>query len=303
MTKTGRQKDYPRCDNPSSHPPSGTVAGYKHAFKNGLEMLSFEDTSFGVQECQLNLAELYPDSGERSDFEKRFEAFVGGDEVTRRLFELSGDRMKYRTEVFVSDRIDDRPPLMLLLGNPASHSIASDLCFAFEKSGSEHRFWKVLREVGILNFLDQATIEARRKALLELQYDSPFRVSIAVFYSIPSPASSLGWSGVSGVRRLLGARAFKKITYFEEKRIQDLMFRFISPAGGIIAFQKDAYDGVRSQDSPAYSRDRANQGVLVGEYKLDENIRLAGSPPTRLMQSARSKWVLKKHRNWLCERP
>jgi hypothetical protein len=262
-------------------------------------MLSFDDTTFGIQDCKLNLGELYPGVKERSDFKKRFEAFIASDEATHGLFELSDDILTYKTEVFASDRIDDRPALLLLLGNPASHSVASGWCFAFEKSGSEHRFWKVLREVGILTFFDQGSNEARREALWELHYSSPFRVSIAVFFSIPSPASARGWSGVSGVRRLLRARAFRAITTYEEKRIQSLVSRFISPTGGILAFQKDAYNGVRSQDSPAYSREQANQGLLVGKYRLDENIHLAGSPPTRVMQSERSKQVLEKHKNWL----
>lgn len=30
-----------------------------------MEMLSFDDTTFGVQECKLNLAKLYPEPGER----------------------------------------------------------------------------------------------------------------------------------------------------------------------------------------------------------------------------------------------
>ena len=181
-----------------------------------MEILTFDDTTFGAQHCELNLARLYPDLPERRDFQLRYEAFVRTDEFTQQLFSISGDTLQYTTEVFASNRTDDRPPLLLLLGNPANHSVVSGLCFAFEKSGSEHRFWKVLREVGILNFLNQTSIEARREALLKLQYESPFRVSIAAFYSLPSPASR-GWSGVSGIRKLLGARAFKAITSAEEK--------------------------------------------------------------------------------------
>ena len=266
------------------------------------EMLSFDDTTFGAQECELNLAKLYPELKDRKDFEKRFESFIESDEFTRRLFYLSGDTLKYRTEVFASDRIDSRPPLFLLLGNPASHSVVSGLCFAFERDGKEHRFWKVLREVGILTISGQASIEARREALLELQYDSPFRISIAMFYSIPSPASARGWSGVNGIRKLLRARAFREITIYEEKRIQNLVSRFLRTDGGILAFQKDAYNGVRSGDSPAYCRGRANRGLLVGKYKFDENIRLAGSPPTRMMQAGQSRQVLEMYKNWLRRR-
>ena len=45
-------------------------------------MLSFDDTTFGTQECELNLAKLYPELRERRDFEKRFESFVESDEFT-----------------------------------------------------------------------------------------------------------------------------------------------------------------------------------------------------------------------------
>lgn len=267
-----------------------------------MEVLTFDDTTFGAQQCELNLARLYPESPERRDFQSRYEDFVRTDEFTQQLFSISGDTLQYTTEVFASDRIDDRPPLLLLLGNPASHSVVSGLCFAFEKSGSEHRFWKVLSEVGVLNFQDQTSIAARWEALRNLQYESPFRVTIAVFYSLPTPASH-AWSGVSGIRKLLGARAFKAITSAEENRIQNLVSRFLYPAGGILAFQKDAYNGVRSPDSPPYSQASVYQGLLVRKYKLDENIRLAGSPPTRRMYSDRTRHVLEQHKNWLCGRP
>lgn len=66
--------------------PAGQLLGAIEP--SGTEMLSFDDTTFGVQECELNLTELYPELRERKDFQKRLEAFVESDEITRRLLYL-----------------------------------------------------------------------------------------------------------------------------------------------------------------------------------------------------------------------
>jgi hypothetical protein len=197
---------------------------------------------------------------------------------------------------------------LLLLGNPASHSVAAGMCFAFERGGQEHRFWRMLEEAGILTFLEQPPISAepiekneiKRNALLELKYRSPFRVGIAVFYSFPSSASDPKWSGVLGLRTLFRSKALRIISHHEENRIDGLITKFIgSTVGGIITFQKDAYDRVRSVDSPAYSQELANSGLLQGKYKNSRNILLAGAPPTRLAHTNISKSAMLDYKNWL----
>jgi hypothetical protein len=273
-------------------------------------MLTYNDRTFGIQEFELNLLKLYPVFHERQAFRSRFAEFLKSDSSNESIFSLQGDSLKYRSEVFVSDKIDDRPPLLLLAGNPASHSVAEGICFAFERDGQEHRFWRMLDETGILTFLDQPPvsedpkeiIEFKRNALLELEYQSPFRVGIAVFYSFPSAASVIKWSGVSGVNKLFRAKAFDIISRQEEDRIDRLITRFIGPTGGIITFQKDAYNRVRSSDAPVYSKEWANQGLLRGKYKLGQNIFLAGAPPTRLARSSKSKSTMIDYKDWLSQK-
>jgi len=217
--------------------------------------------------------------------------------------------LKYSSEVFVSDKMDNRPPLLLLLGNPASHSVDAGMCFAFERGGQEHRFWRNLKEAGILTFLEQPPLNAdpiekntvRRNALRELDYLSPFRLGIAAFYSLPSTSSDPKWSGVMGIRKLLGARAFGIISIHEEIRIDKLISRFIGITGGIIAFQKDAYNGVRSYDTQKYSTDLAFQGLLQGKYKRGLNIFLVGAPPTRMANTTFGKKAMLKYRLWLSQ--
>lgn len=272
-------------------------------------MLIFDDTTFGIQECKLDLSGLYPTINERLAFDTRFNDFIKSDSANQQIFTLQGDTLKYYSEVFISDRVDNRPPLLLLLGNPASHSVAAGMCFAFEKSGREHRFWRILEETGILTFLKQPSIstdpvemnESKRNALLELKYLSPFRIGIAVFYSLPSSASDRRWSGVSGVKKLFRAKAFDRISLQEEKRIGILISKFMGPTGGIISFQKDAYNRVRSENTPAYSLDLAMRGLLRGEHKSGQQLFLAGSPPTRRMQTTRGKSALLQCKIWLSQ--
>ena len=269
----------------------------------------YDDRAFGAQECKLDLRELFPAIDERRDFHNRFEDFLKSDPSNRNVFTLKGELLAYKSEVFVSDRIDNRPPLLLLLGNPASHSVAEGVCLAYEKGGQEHRFWRLLDETGVLTFLDlppissdlKKNIETRRNSLLELNYRSPFRIGIAVFYSLPSPASDKEWQGVSGIKKLLGANAFKKISLQEEARISLLISRFIGSRGGIITFQKDAYESVRSQDTPAYAQQLARHGKLVGNYRKGRNIVLAGAPPTREAYWFSSKKTMQKYKILLTE--
>jgi hypothetical protein len=36
----------------------------------------------------------------------------------------------------------------VFFGNPAFHSVHSEMFFSFESNGREHRFWKVLKKAG-----------------------------------------------------------------------------------------------------------------------------------------------------------
>jgi hypothetical protein len=272
-------------------------------------MLSYDNNkTFGVQEFKLNLLDLYPSVDELKGLKKRYSEFVECDRYTQKIFSLKEDILTYSSEVFISDKIDKRPPLLLLLGNPASHSIIAGMCFAFEKDHQEHRFWRLLEKTEILKFSHQSPLSAdpneinemRRNALWELNYQSPFRIGIAVFYSLPSPASNK-WSGVSGLIKLLGIKAFRILTIQEEIRIATLVSRFIGSSGGIITFQKDAYEGIRSPESRTYEINEARLNELKGKYKGGQHIFLAGAPPTREANWAYSKNAMVQYKNWLTQ--
>jgi hypothetical protein len=148
-------------------------------------LLIYDNTTFGIHRCELLLSALYPTSGDLHNFHIRFKQFIDSDSTNRNIFYLEDDRLIYFTETFISDQEDDRPPVLLLLGNPASHSIDAGMCFSFEGDGKEHRFWKGLEKASILSFTypassseDSVTMNTkRREALMYLDYVSPLNCS------------------------------------------------------------------------------------------------------------------------------
>jgi hypothetical protein len=107
--------------------------------------------------------------------------------------------------------------------------------------------------------------------------------------------------GGQWTKKAVGAEAFRMITREEEHRIEMLVSKFLPSGGAMIAFQKDAYNGVRSPETPIYSSKQARQGALLGKYRDSENVLLVGSPPTRWMHSHTVQTALLNYQHWLLE--
>jgi len=117
--------------------------------------------------------------------------------------------------------------------------------------------------------------------LLNLRYDSPFRIGLCVFISMPS-APSGPWSGIAGVQKLIGAKAMKELEKEESQRVIECAKKFLGSNGVAVAFQKNAWNGLKSDKDISYSIDDARNGKLKGTLKDAPNIPLLGVPPTRL---------------------
>jgi hypothetical protein len=68
----------------------------------------------------------------RQAFHARFNKFVDSDATMKEVVFLEDDKLRYFSESFVSPKVDARLPLLILLGNPAPHSVLSGICFAYE---------------------------------------------------------------------------------------------------------------------------------------------------------------------------
>ena len=102
--------------------------------------------------CEIDLKKLLPAPIQRERFNKKWKDFLESDPCNKDLFDLKGDRLKYQSEQLIPSKPDDRPPLLLVLGNPASHSVKEGMFFSFEGNKKEHRFWKhILKPAGLLD--------------------------------------------------------------------------------------------------------------------------------------------------------
>lgn len=267
-------------------------------------LLTFQDYKLGVQSVTLNIKALDTTQKQREKFEKKFQEFMESDAVHPKIIQRTDDKVTYKTECIIPKERDLRPPLLLIFGNPASHSVYSEMFFSSERNGKEHHIWKILSNASILSFptltKDNSSKnvgnynQLKKEQLYKLSYESPFRIGLAVYYSMPSTASKpKSWAGVIGLESLFGRKALREIAECEKDRITRIIERFISPDGAVFTFQKDAYSAIKDSASPEYSRAKAIAGQLIGRCQFDSNIKLFGCPPTRLLRGRKSVALLK----------
>jgi hypothetical protein len=91
--------------------------------------------------------------------------------------------------------------------------------------------------------------------MFSLKYDSPFRIGLGVFISMPSAAGGK-WGGVAGIQKLLGVKAFKKLERAEQGRVLECTKKFVNSSGGVVAFQKNAWNALCSDGDPEYNPER-----------------------------------------------
>ncbi len=238
--------------------------------------------------CKIDLDMLLPTESECRNFDDKWASFLSSDKTNKNIFKLRKHVLEYESEQLIPIKRDKRPPLLLILGNPASHSVKEGMFFSFEGNKKEHRFWtRILKPAGVLNLSYDSNLpvkklnEQRKKQLLALDYESPFRIGLCVFITIPS-APGGKWGGVAGVQKLIGIRALRLLEIGETKRIQLCVKKFIGTNGKVVVFQKNAWNALRSSKDPEYKLALAKDGKLKGRLKEMTKIPLLGVPPTRL---------------------
>lgn len=206
------------------------------------KLVTYRGPKPGKLECSIDLTELFPTETERKSFNDKWHLFIKSDDANKNIYKKKGNYLIYQSEQLIPSKKDPRPSLLLVFGNPASHSVKSGMFFAFKRDGNESRFWKsILKPSGILDLsfdpnqsIEKLNIE-RRELLLDLNYDSPFRIGLCVFISMPS-APGGKWGGVAGVQRLIGARALRRLERFETERVIECAKRFVTRNGKVVSF-------------------------------------------------------------------
>jgi hypothetical protein len=147
------------------------------------KVLEYRDSNSVRLKCEINLENLYKTPAEKKRFKLNWCQFIESHPYNAQIFNLKGNRLSYDSEQLIPTKTDQRPPLLLVLGNPASQSIKNGMFFSFEGNGNEHRFWKsILKKSGVLTLKCDTSLpydklnEVRKNQLLNLDYDSPYRI-------------------------------------------------------------------------------------------------------------------------------
>lgn len=262
-------------------------------------ILSYYQVCAGRDRCVIDLKNLFQSQPERALFETRWESFLNSDAANREILSRTENDLEYMTESIVPLVNDSKPSLMLLFGNPAPHSVRAGAMFSSEGSQREHRIWSFLADAGVLSFQQphgarDYDITWRVKRLFSLEYESPFQVALTSFISLPSSASDPRWSGVAGVKKLFGAKAFAVLCDSEFNRLRVSLKKFMPINGIVVAFQKDAFNALRSAATLPYSLGACLAGSLIGSIKESPNIFLGAVPPTRLIRTSQARQAFLK---------
>jgi hypothetical protein len=75
------------------------------------------------------------------------------------------------------------------------------------------------------------------------------RIGLCAYWSMPSSAGG-PWSGVAGIRRLLGKKAMEELERFERERVLEAAEKFLNNRGIAVTFQERAKRGSRDVLAP-----------------------------------------------------
>jgi hypothetical protein len=248
-------------------------------------MIKNNEIREGIIECVIDLGSVNANE-EMTEFDARWDEFFSSDKANGAILKRNGNTIKYPHKSWIPTKKDNRPSVLLLFGNSASHSVRDDIYFAYEGNGTEHRFWKVFRELGYIDI--SSNPKTMKQDFFNLNYKSPFRLGFEVIYTFPSSASKPKWSGVTGLGKLFGKKFLKLMFESEKTRLLPLIREFTKDGGAVIAIQKDAYNSMAQNN---YSLKRAEKFELRSE--IDNSIRVFGTPPTRRLYTIKMKEILR----------
>lgn len=251
-----------------------------------MSIITYTKKELGSYTCRLDLDQVFNNSNERVRFESKWLDFMHSDTWNSKVFYKDKNIIQYYHKSWIPEKPSRKPKLLLLAGNPAPHSTYKSVCFGQENNQGEHRFWKVLRESNILEI--NSRLDGIKTRFFDEEYTSDFQVGIEVLFSFPTPASHKLWSGVQGIKKLFGQKAFEKIYLEEQARLRFVIQNYLNNGGTIVTFQRDVFESI---SNTKYSY----QNVLKGEtvVKLG-SVTIYAAPPTRLVYSQSMKDVLQK---------
>lgn len=245
---------------------------------------TYNQVSEGVYNCIIDLSQIYSTKNEIEKFNNRFNSFMPSDKNLLKLIKRTDNIIKYPHKSWIPFQTNERPPLLFLFGNPAPHSVLDDIYFSYEGKGIPHRFWKIMKEIGIIDI--DTNPKTIKNDFFKQNYKSSYFIGMDVIFTFPTPSSEKKWSGVQGIYKLFGKKATEKLINHEKLRINNIIKNLNNRNLKIVAMQKDAFEAI---SNIKYDIKKAVNGEL---HVRNNNIDIWGTPPTRWLYTQKMKSLL-----------
>jgi len=232
--------------------------------------------------------------------------------------EINENSLVYDTEILIpAKKQQDRTNLLLVLGNPAIHSVSEGMFFSYERTRApgrwrEHRAWKAFQDCGIVKFKESDEVDIHKPdvenikainaykqyCLLNTEYESAFNIFMLPYFSFPTPASGK-YNGVLGIKKLFGPELFRKTEELEFQRFKNIVLTHNLKY--VICFQKDSFNEIMERIETKGSRDHLTEYSNLQLYKIcigyidDKDLHdifLYQAPPTRRLLGKKGKEAL-----------
>jgi hypothetical protein len=85
-------------------------------------LLAWRESKGCTIDCEINLDELFETKEGRKKFDAKWKDFLTSDPFNKKIYGKKGNLLTYKSEQLIPLKKDKRPSLLLVLGNPATHS-------------------------------------------------------------------------------------------------------------------------------------------------------------------------------------
>ncbi|MDW7774690.1 MAG: hypothetical protein SCH71_17550 [Desulfobulbaceae bacterium] len=215
--------------------------------------MDFYQVKNGDYSVEVNLNNLFTGNQDHlNSFYKHYDFIAYEDKDFKSLVSLVDGILRYESETVLPLIEDDfKPRVLLVFGNPATHSVKHGM-FYFSMGGDNfyrHGLWGKLLKAGLVSEVKSNTTDnyqARKKEanlrklmILAGKSSDNYLVGLTTFYSLPTPGSfDSEYSGVAAVEKLFRP-VLDTVARAEVKRIQSYPFT----RGATVVFtQKSSYE-------------------------------------------------------------
>lgn len=169
------------------------------------------------------------------DFMDKIKAIKEEDPWLKQICSAYGAILEYKSESLFPE-IDDtnKKKVLLIFGNPATHSVTKGMFFFSTGKGERHTKWEKLEKAELIHEVRCGTLkeeaEARKEMILNGILSDDYLFGLTTFYSFPTPVVG-EFKDVAGLRRLFKPMR-KQLEDMECKRLNDYIVNY--------SFVKDA---------------------------------------------------------------